>query len=340
MATGYVEEAYESIPGNETNAPTLSTKKLTAPLISFGLQLNPDPMDRSDENRNTDEYPPYLEDAHDPAWSDECRAYPDVLAFRLKAILGAPVSTAGNGVITDPDAATIPAGATRHVWTAPGAPVGINPQTFQAQAAYKDQSVFFKAKGCATEELGIASPEKGGSRVTRSGKAAFLQRITDPAITPTYESLAVRPFTRGGLTLTWLTGSGTTEDFDVSFAQTVAMVRSLGIASFFPDVVERDDAPLKVSGSIPKRQLDLDDYDALKGATGFSAKAKWESLSIIASSYPYRLWVEMSNCQYVGGEVDALMNKRRHGARFNFAATRNASASWTVTLVNATASYA
>lgn len=341
MATGYVEEAYESIPGNESNAPTLSAKKLTAPFINFQATLNPSPMDRDDENRNTDEPVPVLEEAHNPGWSDECRAYPDVLAFRLKSMLGAPVTTAGNGVITDPDSVAIPAGATRHVWTSPFGPAGASPQTFQAQVAYKDQSAFFKLKGAATEQLGIGSPEQGGCRITRSGKAAYMVKITDPAITPSYEALTVKPFMRSGLTLpTWLASTGATDDVDFSLAQAVAMRRSLGIASFFPDVVEKDEGPLVLTGSIAKSQLDTDDYDALKAATGFSVKAKWLSQSIITGAYAYQLWIQLDNAQYVGGELDALMNKRRHGARFNFKASRNAGAAVTITLVNATASYA
>lgn len=340
MATGYTEQAFESIPGNETNSPTLSTKKLTTPFLEFEAQLNPNPMDRDDENRNTNEPAPVLEDQHAPTWRGLCRMYPDVTGFWLKAMLGAPTTTAGNGVITDPDAATIPAGATRHVWTAPFGPAGASPQTQQLQVSYKDQSTFFKVKGAATEALAISSPDGGGGRLEASGPAAYLARQADPSVTPAYEALTIQPFKRGGLALTWLTGGGTVEDFSLSVAQGIAMVRSLGIASKFPDVVEYDDGFVTWTGSIPKRQLDSDDYDALKAATGFTAKAKWESETIIASAYPYRLWVQFDNAQYVGGTVDALMNKRRHGASFNFKGTRNASASVVVTLVNATASYA
>jgi hypothetical protein len=340
VATGYVEQKFESIPGNETNSPTLSTKVLTAPFLEFEPQLNPSPMNRDDENRNTDEPVPVLEEAHDPSWRGAARMYPDVLAFWLKGMLGAPTTTAGNGIITDPGATIIPVGATRHVWTAPFGPSGASPMTQQLQVAYKDQSTFFKLKGAATESLSISSPESGGARIAVAGPAAYMERISDPSVTPSYEALTVRPFTRAGLTLTWLTGSATTEDFDLSFAQAIALVRSLGIASKFPDVVEKDEGPVVVSGSIAKRQLDLDDYDAMKAATGFSATAKWVSDTVIASSYPYKVFVEMPNCQYVGGELDALMNKRRHGARFNFKATRNSSASCTITVVNATTSYA
>lgn len=341
MATGYVEQSFESIPGNETNTPTLSTKKLTAPFLEFEPQLNPSPMERDDENRNTDEPVPVLEEQHAPTWRGLCRMYPDVLGFWLKAMLGAPVTTAGDGIITDPDTVVIPATATRHVWTAPFGPAGASPLTQQIQVSYKDQATFFKLKGAATEAFSITSPDTGGARIEASGPAAYMERQADPAVTPSYEALTIQPFKRAGLVLTWLAGGGTVEDFSLSIAQTIAMVRSLGIASKFPDVVEKDEGPIVVTGAIPKRQLDPDDYDALKAATGFAAKAKWESdTNIAATSYPYRFWAEFDNAQYVGGTMDALMNKRRHGASFNFKGTRNSAASVKFTLVNATASYA
>lgn len=339
MATGYVEQKTESIPGNESNTPTLSAKVLTAPFLEFEAQLNPSPMERDDENRNTDEPVPVLEEAHDPTWRALCRMYPDVLGFWLSAMLGNPTTTAGDGIITDPDTTAIPATAYRHVWTAPFQ-TGSSPKTQQLQVSYKDQSVFFKAKGAGTESLSIASPATGGARIEAGGPALYLNRQADPSVTPSYESLSIRPFTRGNLTLSWLSGSGTTEDFDLTIEQAIDTVRSLGIASKFPDVMEKGEGPVVVSGSIPKRQLDLDDYDAMKTATGFAATAKWVNDTIIAAAYPYKLFVAMSNCQYTGGEIDALQNRRRHGARFNFKATRSASASATITLVNATSSYA
>jgi hypothetical protein len=51
------------------------------------------------------------------------------------------------------------------------------------------------------------------------------------------------------------------------------------------------------------------------------------------------LFIEMSAAQYVAGGPDALANRRRIGGSFDFRAARNASASATVTVVNATALY-
>jgi hypothetical protein len=341
MPTGYVNHQYESIPGNETNSPTLSTKVYYPPVQSFGPKLGPNHMERDDELRNQDEPLPVLSESYAPAWESHLRAYPDALGWYLKLALGAPVTTAGNGVITDPDTIAIPAGAYRHVWTAPFGPSGASPLTMQFNAAYKDQTVFFKGKGAACDTLGIESPESGGCIINASGPCNYLQRISDPSLTPAYEALAVRPFVRGNLTLpTWLTGSGTHENFSLSISNPCESVRSLGIASKFPDALEKANVgPVTVTGSLPQRQLDADDYDALLNATGFAAMARWVSDSIIASSYPYKLYVQFSNAQYVAGEPDALANQRRHGASFDFKSTTPSTGSTIVTLVNATTNY-
>lgn len=342
MATGYIHGATESIPGNETNAPVLSTKVLYPPAVSFAPRLQPSHLMRDDEIRNLDEPLMALTERYAPEWDLESRMYPDTLGFLLKLIFGAPVTTAGNGVITDPDGTVIPIGATRHVWTAPFGPSGAFPMTAQWQVAYKDQGAFFKLKGAGCRQLSIETPETGGARIKASGPALYMQRITDPALTPAYESLAIPPFERGHLQIvTWLGGTGTTEDFTVNVENPMDPVATLGIASKFPDVLEKADSPITVTGSIPKRQLDIDDYDALLNATGFGTKARWLSTAIITGAYPYKFWVETDNSQYVSGGPNPLQNQRRVGATFDWKATSDgAGASSTFTLVNATASYA
>jgi hypothetical protein len=340
MPSGYVRESFESIPGNETNSPTLSTKKLFPPIQSVQPKLGAKPLSRDDELRNQDEPLAVITDAYEPSWEYKSRAYPDLTGWRLKHICGAPTTTTGNGIITDPDGVVIPTGAFRHVFKAPFGPVGASPITTQMETCYSDQGTFFRLKGAACAELGIETPEEGGATLSANGPANHMGRIADPALSPAYEALSVRPFVRGNLTLAWLAGSGTSQDFSLSIANPVEAARSLGIASKFPDIMEKsNEGPIVVSGSIPKRQLDPDDYDALLNATGFAAVAKWVSESIIASAYPYKLYMAMSNCQYIDGDVDALQNQRRHGASFSWKSTTASTGSTTITLVNATADY-
>jgi hypothetical protein len=343
MANGYTHAARESTPGNELNTPTLSTKVIYEPVRSISVALNPKPMERDDEVRNVDEPLAVLAEMYDPTWELESRAYPDLLGFELATMLGNPTTTAGDGVITDPDAATIPAGATRHVFTAPYLPAGLNPKTAQRQLCYVDQGVFYKAKGCGTNSLSIDTPVSGGVSLKASGPALYLARIADPALTPAYEALTVAPFERAHCTLsTWLGSTGETDDVTVAMAQAMDAAHTLGSTSKFPDQLERGDGPgVIVTGSIPKRQIAAADYDALLAATGFAVKIRWQSTVVIgATAYKYTLWFEALNAQYMDGGPEALANKRRHGGSFNWKATyAGAAGSSKWTLVNATASY-
>lgn len=344
MSAGYLHAAYESVVGTELNTPTLSTKVIYLPALSFAPALNPAPLERDDELRGLDEPMAVIPEMYDPTWGLETRMYPDLTGFLLKLILGAPTTTAGDGIITDPDAATIPVGAFRHVWTAPYGPTGLSPLTAQFQAAYKDETVFFRLKGSAADTFAITNPASGGSRIASSGPALYMARIADPALTATYESLAIVPFLRRHITIgTWLTGTGITEDFSVTISNPLAdRVRTMGAASAFADDLEKGDTPITVTGSIPKRAIDLDDYDALLNATGFATKIRWQSTVNVTGSYKYAFWLEMPNCQYTDGGPEALTNARRHGASFDFKATNasGAAGSSKWTLVNATTSYA
>lgn len=343
MAAGYAQVAFESIVGNETNSPTLSTKLLYPPLVQCTLNLNAKPMMRDDELRNVDEPFAVLPEIYDPSWSYQSRAYPDLTGMFLKSILGAPVSTAGDGIITDLDAVVVPTGVTRHTWTSPYGPAGINPQTMQIQAAYKDETVFYKLKGAACAQLDLTSPVSGGVQLKASGLGTFMQRVSDPALTPTYEALTVRPFTRNNLAIaTWLASTAVHEDFTVSIANPHEAVRTLGISSRFPDDIEKLDPPIIVTGTLPQRVINTQDWDALLNGTGFAAEIRWTSDSIIASGYPYKLIFKLANAQYVAGDANPLENKRRIGSSFNWKATNatGSAGSVQIQLMNATASYA
>lgn len=339
MALGYLRMAGESTPGNETNTPTLATAQAYPPVLSWSNNPGFSHLRRDDELRNVDEPLAALIEAADPSWGLEVRAYPNLLGHLLSYTLGLPTTTAGNGIITDPDAGVIPVGAHRHVWTAPFGPTGAYPYTFQADAAYRDQGVYLKLKGCATEQLEIETPDSGGARVKMSGPALYMTRGSDPALTPSYEAVATPPFLKSHLNLAWLSGSADFESFGLAIANPLEVIHSGGSGSRWPDRVYKGDGPIGFTGSVPKNLLDPDDYDALAAATGFAATAKWISTAIAAGSYTHKLWVAMSNCQYLEGSPNDLTNRRRIGADFSFAATRSAAASVVVTLVNSQPSY-
>ena len=341
MGLTYVRGQYEaSEVGNESTDPTKSTKTIYLPVQSFKLEYGEDQMERDDEARYRDEPIPVIRDSFAPTWSLTERAYPDTLGFLLKLGLGAPTSTAGDGVITDPDGDTIPTGATRHVWTAPFGPAGINPQTAEFTAGYDDEDIFFELRGAGLDELSLDNQATGGVKLDAKGPGTFLDRVSDPSLTPALESLAVAPFRGGDLSLDWLSGSAKlSREFSLKFVNPIEAIRTLGVRSDFPDQVEKGDDLILFTGEVNARALDATDIDAMVDATGFAATARWIGNSVIASSYPYGLWFEFDNAQLTSYDIDELSNKRRHGGKLGFRASRDDAASVTVTLVNATADY-
>lgn len=351
MPTGNARIATEVAPGTAAAAATLSTKKVFLPAeevyITRGLAM----LTRDDELRASSEALPHVPDLFSPEWRARSRMYPDTLGIMLAAMWGLSATgetgaahytvTAGNGVITDPDAAVIPVGAHRHVWEMPFGPAGVTPKTHQLNASYKDQGVFLEARGCATSQLSIDTPGEGGAMLAASGPALYADTVADPGFTPTYESVATRPFMRRGLAvMTWLAGSAQASDFGLALTNPVEAIRTLGVASAYPDLMEKAEDLVLGAGSIAVRQLDPQDLDALKNATEFAIKARWASETVIASGYTHKFWVESPSAQYTSEELDPLKNMRRHGAQFNWRAVRNAASSLKLTLVNNVASYA
>jgi hypothetical protein len=93
MPAAYLQEKFESIPGNETNAPTLSTKILYPPAIEYTFDPGTNHMERNDELRANNEPQAVLTERYAPTWSMNGRVYPDGIGWRLKHILGPPTTT-------------------------------------------------------------------------------------------------------------------------------------------------------------------------------------------------------------------------------------------------------
>jgi hypothetical protein len=341
MGLTYVRAQYETTAvGNETVDPTKSSKTLYLPVQTMKVGYGEDQMERDDEARYRNEPLPVLRDSFEPNWSLTQRAYPDTLGFLYKLGLGAPTTTAGDGIITDPDGDVIPTGAYRHVWTAPFGPTGINPQTAEFTLGYDD--VFFELRGAALDEFTLDNQVTGGVKLDAKGPATFLDDISDPSLTPALESIGISPFRGGDLSVDWLSGaSQLSREFSVKFVNPIAAIRTLAYRSDFPDTIEKADDLIMFSGEINARSLDLTDIQAMVEATGFAATARWISRTNIgATAYPYGLWNVFSNVQLTSYDIDELSNKRRHGGKIGFRASRDSSASTTITVVNATTSYA
>jgi hypothetical protein len=147
MANGYKHAALESIPGNETNSPTLSTKVIYEPIQSADIQLNPNPDEprrRAAQRRRAARGAP---GGLRPELGARVARLPGHARVRAAAMLGLPVTTAGDGIITDPDTQTIPVGATRHVWTAPFGPSGLSPKTVAAAVRLQGRERVLQGQG-------------------------------------------------------------------------------------------------------------------------------------------------------------------------------------------------
>ena len=170
--------------------------------------------------------------------------------------------------------------------------------------------------------------------------ALFAQAISDPSLTPTYE--AAGPFREGELALTWLSGSAITREFDWKVTNGLAAERQFTTNSRYPDSIVYDANLPVLSGTIPKRSFDADDWGALVAGTTFAAKLKYTHSAAAAGTYKHQMWVEMPACQYVEGKQDAIQNQRRNEAEFSWEARYDTVTSkWaTITLVNSTAAYA
>lgn len=157
--------------------------------------------------------------------------------------------------------------------------------------------------------------------ITGSLEGLVCKPINDPNITPVFDTSAIPHLRRGDMSLTWLAGGGVVSDFTWAIANPVERIRSLGIASYFPDTMFQGPARTSVTGTIPKRAFDREDLDALMNAGTFASVATWHSPKEIGTSkFPYSMYLQMPNCQITGGDPDPLTNARRFGASYNWMA--------------------
>jgi len=346
MSANYVELSFETSVAKESNysGMTFSTKKIFVPAQDFSLQDNPNPMERDDEMRGINDSMSVLKEKFNPSWELTTRLYPDLAGFFFKWLFGTPTTTAGDGIITDLGSVVIPVGCYRHRFAAPfSTPSGNFPYTCRARIGYVDQTAYRTAYGLGVEKVSISTPDSGGCIIKLSGRATYLEAPSGSShgLTPSYEASSVRPFERSNLTLpAWLSGSATHENLDVECDRPLNVDHTLGGGSKYPDTVEKGDMHHVITGTLDQRYIDNDDLTALINATGFAGGLSWANDTVIASGYPYKVNMQMPNVQYVGGSTDPVSNKNRHGAKFNWKATYDSSASATLEVVNATTSYA
>ena len=132
MANGYLQGKYEQTsatdftpnPGSENTTPVYSSKTIYFPIISSAASLNPNPLERDDELRNSDQ--PFLRvtDVFDPTYSYDSRAYPDLSGWWLAMLLGRDTSANASVILTTTTTALTTASTTLPVTAATGVAVG------------------------------------------------------------------------------------------------------------------------------------------------------------------------------------------------------------------------
>lgn len=316
VAVDFVELAIEESPNNEATfnsaiAPNRkSTNLLYPPSRSARISPAPTPLSRGDELRGIEGEVARLADTYEPGGVLTTRAYGDLLPH-LFALAGFDyVVTAGNGVITDPDGAVIPANAWRWVFSKRQ---NVNARTARIRTNYKGENVEVQGYGFGVSSLAITA----AAELSADLMGLYMRRLAADAVTvPVVQASSVQPFRRGDLFISALAGGGVPSDWSLSIANPLERIRTMSLtpASDWPDLMEQGDEKVAITGTIPKRVLTGTDYDALVAATTFAMTARWIGRSNIgATAKKYGLWIEMPKVQYVGGEQDELTNRRRRG---------------------------
>lgn len=219
---------------------------------------------------------------------------------------GAHAATVGGEVIND----NVPAGASKWVFNKREA---INAQTAQIVINYARQALKLTGNGYGVSNLTLnAMGECAADMMGLVCKRAAVDTTTVPA----YPAMSIPPFRRRELYISDLAGGGRIADWNIGISNPLERIFGLGLAvpTAFPDAMEHGDDQVQVTGSIPKRVLDQDDYDAIVNASTFAAKASFSSaVNIGATTYPYKLVVDMPACQYVSGQPAEMGNRRRFG---------------------------
>lgn len=219
---------------------------------------------------------------------------------------GAHAATVGGETVFD----NVPGGASKWVFSKREA---INAQTAQIIINYARQAMKVTGNGYGVSNLTLnAMGEAAADLMGLVCKRAAV----DAATVPAYPAMSIPPFRRRELWISDLAGGGRIADWNIAISNPLERIFGLGLAvpTAFPDAMEHGDDQVQVTGSIPKRVLDETDFDAIVNASTFAAKASFSSSATIgATSYPYKLVIDMPACQYVSGQPGEMGNRRRFG---------------------------
>jgi hypothetical protein len=264
---------------------------------------------------------------------------PADLGLMLYAWSGACTSTPGAGGVTDPDAAAVPTGATKHVF----AFADDTPQTLRITC--KDAGgKYWQLSGGGIENIAFAFGTDGVLSCDLDIIGLFGGEISNPTLTPSYD--AATPFRQGDMTLEWLTSSAVTKGFDFALKAGLETDKGFSVVSDYPDTIQfgNDEASLPdIAGTIDKRTIKTEDLAALHAGTQFAAQIKLTHRENIgATGRKSAAWIELPGCQHISFDPDDIQNVRRRESRWGWQARVDEATDTlaTITVVNGTAAYA
>lgn len=239
-------------------------------------------------------------------------------------------TTAGStGSNLDPDGNGAVAGA--RLWqfvardSAAGARARNEPVTAQLDAIY-DGGPWLFGQGMAASSFAVSND--GGVSVDLLGLYAD-RYLADPALTPSYDAESVHPLLPKDLTVAWAAGAADISGMSWTLTNGLEVTPSMSRGTREHPGRIYLTTPSALRGSIDSSEFDPDDWDKLQTAETFAATQRYRSSSKIASTgCNYRMWVETPACQLVGGGPEALGERLRHGASYEWEANLSVSAGY------------
>lgn len=202
------------------------------------------------------------------------------------AAMGAPVAATSVFVTTDP------------------------PPSLKIVGASGDAK-FQSATGMGVEELAFKF-NAGVLEMDASCVGLTCADIADPVITPSLDTAA--PFRKGDMTITWMTDTAVTTDFDFKIVNQIEAINAFLGASLYPDTLQyKNDALPTVSGTIGKQSMADADIAALAAGTPFA-------VTIALTRGSMGVTLVMPACQLVSVDRDPIEAKRRREGKYGWEA--------------------
>lgn len=269
----YLQVALEQAPNYEGGANAVSSNLFYPPFAQIEDNEGMEPLEEQEMVRGFLAPMPHLGAAEYAPKMKLSGGHPrpgDLGVFLAAALGGVTAPAAGDGTTThDPDGVLhVPVGAWSHVFEFDAADP---PQSLQLIGASGDAK-YRKGQGMGVSELAFGF-DKGALKMDVDLIGLVLKSITDPAITPVLD--AAYPFRRGDLTITWLSSTARTTEFDWKITSQVEAIAELTVASLYPSLLQyENDALPTIGGTIGKASIADADVAALEAGTQFACTIK------------------------------------------------------------------